>query len=363
MQLAEVTLPKINPVDCGLENLGGLIFCPLGTAVEHILPRVAGKALLISDAHCMGAFAPYSRSVRAISVVFEADALPLFSMPDGVGAVLAVGGAETIRAARFFAKVRRIPCALFPAEADLRGAVERAGDVLLCGKNTRVELAESEIYVDLTLTAPTLAEAFASLLLTRLALIEEHALRLFTRADKPESYEKLFALSDPARRIEARELIRRNFALRCLEQAGAPVGEGETLARLYREAGESYPVWRAFCSLAALYSAFFECGKPRKYFVPDYSARAEKARAGYWSVVVPSPEEYALRANVLERMRRGFSAELRALLDRKEQFEQTFRSLAHTEPPELSFARLRSLPEYCPAGLSAYIRDFGLMEF
>lgn len=363
MQLAEVTLPKINPADCGVEDLGGLIFCPLGEAVERVLPRVAGKALFVSDARCMGSFAPYSRSMRAISVVFEADALPLFSMPDGVGAVFAAGGAETVKAARFFAKVRRIPCVLFPAEADLRGVTESAGELLLCGQRTRVALAEGEIYIDLSLTEPSLAEAFASLLLARLALIEEHALRLFTRADKPEAYETLFALSEPARKIEERELVRRNFALRRLEQSGAPVGEGETLARLHRAAGESYPVWRAFCSLAALYSAFFECGKPRKYFVPDYSARAEKARAGYWSVVVPSPEEYALRANALERMRRGFSAELGALLSRKEQFVQTFRSLAHAEPPELSFARLRSLPEYCPAGLSAYIRDFGLMEF
>lgn len=363
MRLAEVTLPKINPEENGSENLGGLFFCPLGEAVERTLPCFAGKTLFVSDARSIGGFAPYACSPRAISVVFEADALPLFSMPDGVGAVFAVGSAETLKAARFFAKVRRVPCVLFPTEGDLRGVTEESGEILLCGQKTRVSLAEGEVYIDLSLTAPSLAEAFASLLLSRLALIEEHALRVFTCADKPAVYEKAFALSEPAREFDGEELVRRNYGLRHLEREGAPVGEGQTLARLHKAAGESYPYWRAFCALSALYSAFFECGKPRRYFVPDYSERAESARAEYWSVSVPSAEEYSFRANMLERMRESFCAELKALLGRKEQFVQTFCSLAHTEPPRVELERLRYLPEYCPAGLSAYIRDFGLMEF
>lgn len=363
MVLAEVTLPKINPEETGAENLGGLFFCPLGKAVERTLPRFAGKILFVSDARSLGLFAPYACSMRAISVVFEADALPLFSMPDGVGAVFAVGGGETVKAARFFAKVRRVPCVLFPTEGDLHGVTEETGEILLCGQRTRVSLADGEAYIDLSLTAPSHAEAFASLLLARLALIEEHALRVFTRADKPAMFEKAFALSETARCAGEEEIVRRNYELRRLEQKGAPAGEGRTLVRLYGEAGESYPVWRAFCSLSALYSAFFECGKPRRYIVPDYSERAENAQTGYWRTVVPSAKEYALRANMLERMRGSFCAELRALLNRKEQFMQTFCSLAHTAPPELSFEQLRYLPEHCPKGLSAYIRDFGLMEF
>ena len=142
-----------------------------------------------------------------------------------------------------------------------------------------------------------------------------------------------------------------------------PAGEGETLVELHKAAGDSFPVWRAFCELLALYTAFFECGKPRRYYVPDYSARAQSAKARYWRVNIPSPQEYEYRAGMLERMRVPFSAELGALLKRREQFVRAFSALAGTQPPQVNFKRLKLLPEHCPNGLSALIRDFGLMEF
>lgn len=362
MRLAEVTLPKINPAECGREgNSGGLIFCPIEEGVERAQSRFGGKTLFVSDTHSFGCFTPFARNLRAISVVFEADVLPLFSMPDGVGSVFAAGGEEALKAARFFAKVRRVPCVLFPAEGSMRGVVEDTDEILLCGQRTRTTLAEGEVIVDLSLLGDSFAETFASLLLARLALIEEHALRIFSRAEKPAFFEKMFLLTEPDCR-NARELIERNYAIRKAVNAGVPAGEAETLVRLHKAAGDSFPVWRAFCELLALYTAFFECGKPRKFYVPDYSARAKSAKANYWRITVPSPEEYEYRAAMLERMRVPFSAELNTLLKRREQFVRAFSALAGIQPPQTDFRRLKSLPEHCPNGLSALIRDFGLME-
>ncbi len=363
MRLAEHSLPKSKPEEYGGgENTVGLSFCPLDEGVECAQRRFGGKTLFVSDARSMHCFAPFARSLRAISVVFEADALPLFSMPDGVGSVFAAGGENTLKAARFFAYVRRIPCVLFPSEADLRGVLEDRAEILLCGKQTVLPLSQGELIFDVSLLTPSLAEAFASLLLARLALIEEHALRIFRRLEKHPLSEKMFLLTQSPQ-SDARDLVLRNFALQTFRKNGAPTGEGETLAALHKAAGDDFPVWRAFWELLALYTAFFECGKPRKYFVSDYEARARKAHTKYCEVRVPSVEEYRFRAATLEQMRGGFSAELQSLQLQREHFEDVFRALSGEEAPQTDFRRLKILPEHAPEGLSAIIRDFGLMEF
>ncbi|MDE6059831.1 MAG: hypothetical protein K2G44_07340 [Clostridia bacterium] len=364
MGLAERSLPKINPENIGGgDNSGGLSFCPLEEGVERAQPRFGGKTLFVSDISTMKCFAPFARGLRAISVFYDGDALPLFTMPDGVGSVFAAGGEETLKAARFFAEVRRVPCVLFPTQADLRGVLGREGEIVLFGEKRCVALAEGEVCVDLSLVKPTLAEGFASLLLARLALIEEHALRVFTCAEKPALYEQVFALTQPYSALDGSETVLRNYALRYLEEQGAPAGEGETLVRLHKAAGESYPVWRSYLELAALYGAFFECGRPRRHFVPDYCARAERAGTKYCDAEVPSPNEYAWRTEILEHMRGSFFTELQALEARKREFGDLFRTLTGKEPPALNLETLRVLPEHAPHGLSSYIRDFGLMEF
>ena len=363
MWLAEETVPKINSADCGEDGgLGGLSFCPLENAVENAIPRFAGKILFVSDAHTLNRFAPFARGARAMSVVTETDALPLFTMPDSVSAVFAAGGEVTIRSARFFAEVRRIPCLLFPSNAALFGVYEQTGTVWLCGEKSRVNLKDGEVYFDLSLLQPSLAEGYAALLLSRLALVEEHALRVFSRGEKRDTYEKAYAAIEPVTGVTEKEIVTRNATLRQLERLGAPAGEGRTLARLHEAAGDTVPAWRAFCALAALYSAFFECGKPRSFVVPDYSMRANRAGTEYFHCIIPTCGEYAKRAVTLERMRGAFCTEMNSILRRKGTFVRTFRSLGG-ETPNVSSALLKTLPEHCPAGLSAVIRDFGLMEF
>lgn len=363
MRLVEQSLPKKNSVKSGgRENSVGLFFCPLEEGVERAQPRFGGKTLFVSDANTMECFAPFARSLRAISVLFEADALPLFSMPDGVGSVFAAGGEETLKAARFFAGVRGVPCVLFPTGADLRGALESEGETTLCGETRRVALAEGEVCVDYSLVKPSLAEAFVSVLLARLALIEDHALRIFNGVEKSAHFERMFALTASSLN-DVSDVVLRNYALRKMLSSGAPVGEGETLVKLHKAAGDSYPVWRSYVELSSLYGTFFECGKPRAYAVPDYSARSKRAGVKYCRAQVPSPEEYAWRVEILERMRSGFYAELLTLLERREEYETVFRFFTGEEPPAGNLKWLKILPEHAPHGLSAHIRDFGLMEF
>ncbi len=364
MILAQTSLPKMTPAAGGNgEEAGGFFFCPCEEAVERVLPRFAGKILLVCDGRAMPRFAQFSRLARVVSAVAEEDALSLFGMPDGVGAVVAAGGEKTLRSARFFAQVRRIPCAIFPAEGSLCGAFEREGEIRLCGKTERGKLAEAEVYLDLQMLAPTAAESFAALLLSRLALVEERALRIFAGAEKSVHYDKAYSVLEPLSELTLREIVRRNAEMRLIEREGLPVGEGRILAGLHRAAGDAYPVWSAFCELAALYAAFFACGKPRRYFVPDYAKRAQRAGTPYWRTAVPSREEYAARALALERMRAPLGAETDAVLCRKSNWVRTFRALSDGASPEIGTETLRVLPEHAPFGLTAVIRDFGLMEF
>ena len=85
----------------------------------------AGKILLSSDAEACRVFSSAACSPRAVSVVFDGDCLPFFSMPDGVSCVIAAGGRDVLLAARYFAEVRGIGCVLFPSEASLDGAYDR----------------------------------------------------------------------------------------------------------------------------------------------------------------------------------------------------------------------------------------------
>ena len=66
--------------------------------------------------------------------------------------------------------------------------------------------------------------------------------------------------------LSPEEIVRRNARLRMLEEDGVPQGEGMRLE------GSAYTRWQALC---ALYLAFFAKGRPRRYAVPDYAARAE----------------------------------------------------------------------------------------
>lgn len=311
----------------------------------------AGKALVVSDVNAYKTLARIALSPKALSLVYDGDALALFSMPDGVGSVLCAGGEETLQAARYFAWVRGVPCALFPSSGTLFGALEDRGEITLCGVRECVSLAEPQVYFDLK-GGFSLSEAYAQVYLSALARFEQNALADFGVGKAYRGGDIPLSCACP----DQVDLITLNASLRCEEAKGAPVGEGRALARAYESDGNKRPVYRAFTELMALYYAFFKCGKPRRYFVCDYAARARAAGRDYAEIKVPSPGEYALRAMTLERVRSQKLQELKHILECWQKSPFCLKQAASL----LDLNRLKYLPEY-GGGLSAIIRDFGLL--
>ena len=309
--------------------------------------------LLVTDAESCSVFASAACSPRAISVVLEDDdCLPLFSMPE-IGCVLGAGGGNTLFAARFFASLMRVPCTLFPTIATLEGAVEPSGSVSVGGEPLSVDFRAERVVCDMTVLNATLGRAYSRLLLARLEEIENRALLLFgIQAQEGGSAQP------PPPDLSAEDLVRENARLGCLK------GDGAVLSALLAQSGERVPEWRAYLQLSALYAAFFTKGKPRRYYTPDYKARAERAGTAV-SYRIPSSEEYARRAIALERMRAEMTGEILALTRRRDEFLSAVRSLSAEDVAEGGgdLTNLKFLPEHRESGLSAVIRDFGLMEW
>lgn len=314
-----------------------------GTAA--FFARTAGRVLLVSDRAAFPKIAFAARFERAVGVVTEGDALPLFGMPEA-GGVLAVGGADVMRAARLYAAVQGVPCMLFPTESCLFG-VYGGESAPLGGECFEHPLAEGEVFFDETLFSDA-AEGYAELLLARLALFERRALYRFDGGKEPD--ERAFALLMDLGPCTLREILRKNAALR---RMGADGGEGEILAA---DVGR----FAAFEGLNRLYVAFFRNAVPRRYVVPDYEARARAAGVPFAAVRIPSEEQFTRRALVLEGRRAEFLRELGLISARSAEYQRVYRSLGGRTAP-CKTAALCALPERSN-GLSAVIRDFGLLE-
>lgn len=358
MKLAD-PLPKTN---APREEEGELAFCSTEEGVKEILQtRPAGKMLFVTDAGALGAFRK-GLPPRALCLVLDSEeCLPLFCSSDDVSCVAAAGRVDTIVAARFFAHVRKIPCTVFPLSMTFDGAYEKFGEVRFGSKTERVPLKTARVCCDEALSRPSAGQAYMRLLLSRLALVEAKAMRRFgTECGAEEAEERAYSslLSLKGASLDALSVARKNAELRRCERDGMNRGEGVALARSIGREGEE----RAFCLLSALYSAFFGYGKPR-LSVPDYAARAKRAGAPYAEQRVPTADELFLRGARLNGMRKEIYGELNAFLEGSLHYRNNFYSLAGRAPSEgkeLSF--LKSLPERT-AGLSAIIRDFGLMEW
>lgn len=318
----------------------------------------AGKALLVSDEDSYRHFAAFAENPRVLFIILDSsDCLPLFSMPDGITEVLAAGGGKVLRAARFYATVNRIACYLFPTDGTLEGAYG-AGDVSVGGEATRFPLSEANVFCDVSLIR-SFACAYARLLLSKLALVEAQAMRAFQKKPENDLIELVGLECAKLEDLSQTEILRKNARLRNFEAEGFPAGEGALLAE---DLGGDCPQWEAFLLLLACYGAFFQTGKPRKYFVPDYRERARRANVDYSRIFIPTEEEYAQRAIALERMRGPMLGELREIEENLAIYRRVMRvygvQTIHSEPERLNY-----LPERYPKGLCAVIRDFGLMEW
>ena len=379
MQLISASVPKRKAPAGAASGQNELFFMDAAGAVREWSSRFAGgKLALVSDAPRFAVFRAFALSPRAISLILEEDALPLFSLPEGVSCVMAAGGEEVLAAARCFAEVRRLPCLLLPADAALEGAREERAPVLIGGERALHRLAPAAVCCDRALLISSLGEGYSALLLARLASFEGRALAALGVGEcASAAFLPAPALPEPA----FEPVLRALFSLpRELMR-----GEGFTLASLLKEDGEGAPRRRAYAQLSALYAAFFFKGHPRRTFVPDYARRAALAGTPF-AAAVPSPEEYAARALALERIRGTFSAEALRFLEERPQEEARIAALsaaaaaqekarpspaaaqekARPSPALLGGGdtfRLKYLPEHAPHGLSAVIRDFGLMEW
>lgn len=354
MRYSAISLPKKKPE----EGTGELCFGSAPDAIGAYHARTAGKILLISDGEGLSTIAPLSNAPRMLFVVLEAgDALPLFTMPDGVGGVVAVGGQDAMRAARFYAALHGIQPLLLPSDGALDGACGACGRVKIEGNERTLPLAAGKIICDLALMRSTLGRAYARLLLVRLAAFECKALSRFQMTEYPVFFEELLSIIEGAE--DGESVVRANAAVRAFEAQGLPRGEGETLAALLPLGGE----FVAFRALCALYTAFFSFATPRKYFCPDYHARAERAGVAYGSLYIPTREELERRTVSLEKMRRICRDELLFLSRQEPMHMRNIRALCGETAGRISSEALKILPERCPHGLSAVIRDFGLMEF
>lgn len=357
MTFAELS-PKINTT----EEEGGLVFCSTEEGVKEILKeRPAGRPLFVTDGSALKAF----RSClppRALCLVLDSEGcLPLFLSSDDLSSVVAAGKKSTVVAARFFAEIRKIPCTVFPVSAAFDGAFERFGEVKLHKKEEHVPLKEAKVCCDGELVRASAGQAYMRLLLSRLALSEAKAMRRFG-ADygRQEAEERAYAalLHLGSKTLDVRSVALKNAEIRRCERDGMNRGEGAVLAETIGTDGEEQAVFL----LSALYGAFFETGKPRLR-VPDYALRASRANAPYAAQQVPTVEEFARRAARFERMRAELYREISAFAKGETRYRSNFFALAGRAVSEAKdLDALKKLPERT-AGLSAVIRDFGLMEW
>ncbi len=318
-------------------------------AVAAFAQRTAGKKVVVTDLSSCGLAARYAPP-RSMTVVLEEDALPLFAIPSA-GAAIAVGSGRTLVACRFFAEVMRIPCLILPVGATLDGVYGRTGEVLLDGVLRTVPLETGETVLDKTLLAEHLHVAQCRVLLARLGLFETRMLARFgLRTEDAGAERACAALLAEAEDLEG--LVRQNMVLRRCEAEGMPCGEGILFARML---GGTLPEYAAFSVLFRLYSAFFRVGTPRRFTVPDYRRRAAKAGVPYGDLFIPTVEELARREEILGRVRDAACAGLREIGRAEARFLRKYRPVRSAQP-------IGCLPERS-GGLSALIRDFGLLEF
>lgn len=353
MQL-DLSVPKKNAVSVA-DGEDGLLLCSAREGMERALSAAAGRALVLADGSSFSSFIPASRAANTVCMLWDGDALGLFALPE-VRSVLVSGGRDAVEGARFFAAVRRIPCTVFAKDAAMDGIFSPRARVKVNGCCPDVPLAPAVAVADLSLAEGTYADAYARLLLSRLALFEARALgRICRRETDGAAWEEAFCLTDAIGTLSREQVVRRNARLRQLEAQGVPSGEGASL--LARLGEKRYPAATAYLTLLALYTAFFRRGVPRRYAVPAYR------RSGvYAALPLPTAGEYASRALRLERARGELCAEAIHLRAGKEAQLAAMRALdAHFDAAP-ALEKLNFVPECAPDGLCAVMRDFGLLE-
>ena len=291
-----------------------------GEQLRALLPF--GKAALITDA---GTDEQLTERVRAslrayrpqcIFAEGEDASMPLFSLPDDVRAVVAVGPRSAL-AARFFCTLRGGFSLLIPLRPSAEELFAPAAPRPWAGYPLAppdLVLADGEI-----LQGAEAARADAALAALCAAELETDARTLpkatttRARCASPPRAPPRPTLSLPA----GREDVLAASAIFCLEKRSLPPFGCERAARA--AAGGAGAVLPYF---ARRYESLFAAGRPRPYFVPAYAARAARAArlfgAGasefFANVRVPTGEQSFRLGARFRQVRQGLLASARALV-------------------------------------------------
>ena len=307
----------------------------------------------------------------------------LFALSDDISLAVAYGEDYVVNAARYFAAVRILPCAVF--------AYDACGEALAC-ERVRITVGGEEgsypaklpefLFVDETLLdKSSLLTAYVNVLSCKVALFELkfNGLILQTKYDN-ESYEMVsLAVSAcmvvPFPLLEKRKIFCAAL-ISCLCGAqGFPLGEVKVLQNTYRRLGAgALSGFYTMEKLSKVYHVFFTHGKYRKYYTPPYHARVRQASSLYkkreeeisQNQILPAVETLSLYAQVFESVRAQFLCEAQELLRRVEWVEDNIKEYKSAYPMEnrLLNAALKYLPEGNKNyGVTSLMRDFGLLDF
>ncbi len=310
----------------------------------------------------------------------------LFGLSDEISLVVAYGEGYAVRAARYFASVRALPCALFAFSAaaeELAAITDSRVHIAVGGEEAEYPASPAAyLFADTALLDKTsFAEAYADAAMRRAVLFELRfdGIILQTAYDRAlyETVSDAVSVCGemPFAALEKRSLFCAALLFSLCRARGFPRGEAETLAESYRRLGGG-PVsaFYALDKLSKVYNVFFTCGKYRKYYTPPYHARIRRAAGLYGKSeeeisakqTVPPVEKTALYAEITEGVRAQFLSESRELLRRAAQAGEELQAYRERFPVEnrLLNAALKYLPEGCPHyGITALMRDFGLFDF
>lgn len=290
-----------------------------GEQLRALLPF--GKAALITDA---GTDEQLTERVRAslrayrpqcIFAEGEDASMPLFSLPDDVRAVVAVGPRSAL-AARFFCTLRGGFSLLIPLRPSAEELFAPAAPPPWAG----YPLAEPDLILVDGEILQNAEEARAEAALAALCAAELESDARFTESEYDARGLHLAA----ARAAEAdlslpagREDVLAASAIFCLEKRSLPPFGCERAARA--AAGGAGAVLPYF---ARRYESLFAAGRPRPYFVPAYAARVARAArlfgAGasefFANVRVPTGEQSFRLGARFRQVRQKLLASARALV-------------------------------------------------
>ena len=307
----------------------------------------------------------------------------LFSLPDDVSFVTCFGEDYVIHAARYFAHVRGVPCAVFAYNAVSQALCTSQVRVCIGGEKTEYFAKFSEfVFVDdQLLHKDSFLQAYVNTLSLRLALFELKFNALILQAKYDEGHYQTVAgaisacAETPFSLLDRRLLFCAALVISLCAAEGFPFGELKVLSETYLKLGAGpLSAFYAMQKLSKAYQVFFKHGKYRKYYTPPYHARIRQASGLYKkreeeisaTQSIPEVESLALYSQVFESVRAQFLFDAQELVRRAQWLEDNIEAYKPRFPVENKVlnAALKYLPEGNKSyGITSLMRDFGLFDF